>query len=293
MSKNLYWSLALLLTGIAWGLSIPLTKIAVSSGHQPLGLIFWQLLISVVILSLISALRRKSIPISRQTVGFCLFVAIFGTVLPNSFSYLAAANLPAGIMAIIISMVPIFSLPIAIALKIESTTWLRTLGIALGAAAIITLIAPVAELPGANTGIYLLIALIAPFCYGIEDNYVSLKGSAGLDPMQVILGASILGLILATPLASLSGQWVDLTQPWSAPEWALLASATLHCFAYTSFIWLITKTGPVFASMVAYIVTGSGVLWSILLLSESYTGPIWIALGLMIAAMTLVRPRHT
>jgi len=127
MSKNLYWSLALLLIGTAWGLSIPLVKTAVSSGHQPLGLIFWQLLISVVILTAISALRRKTIPITRQTITFCLLIAVIGTVLPNSFSYLAASQLPAGIMAIIISMVPIFSMPIAIGLKIETTTWLRTL----------------------------------------------------------------------------------------------------------------------------------------------------------------------
>ena len=33
---------ALMLFGIGWGASIPLSKIAVSGGHMPLGLIFWQ-----------------------------------------------------------------------------------------------------------------------------------------------------------------------------------------------------------------------------------------------------------
>ncbi|MEZ5792779.1 MAG: EamA family transporter, partial [Nitratireductor sp.] len=36
---------ALLLFGIVWGTTIPLGKIAVSTGYHPLGLIFWQVLI--------------------------------------------------------------------------------------------------------------------------------------------------------------------------------------------------------------------------------------------------------
>lgn len=291
MKFGLGWSAALILIGCAWGLSIPLTKLAVSTGHQPLGLIFWQLLTAVVTLGLIALWRRTSIPISKETLAFCAVIAVLGTIIPNSFSYLAASKLPAGIMAIIISMVPVLALPISIALKLETGSLLRLTGVLLGATAIILLMAPVTELPGTASALFLLIALIAPLCYAFEENFVALRGSAGLDPMQVILGASIIGTAISAPLALGSGQWVNVLAPWSIAEWALLGASLLHCFAYTSFIWLISRTGPVFSSMVAYVVTASGVFWSMLLLNESYSGPIWTAFFLMIAAMTLVRPR--
>ncbi|QIE44800.1 hypothetical protein G5B38_04250 [Pseudohalocynthiibacter aestuariivivens] len=40
----------LFVMGIGWGLTVPLAKIAVSTGHQPMGLIFWQLVVVVVFL---------------------------------------------------------------------------------------------------------------------------------------------------------------------------------------------------------------------------------------------------
>ncbi|MCP4818147.1 MAG: EamA/RhaT family transporter, partial [Shimia sp.] len=39
------WFGILLAIGAGWGLTQPLTKIAVSEGYEPLGLIFWQLAI--------------------------------------------------------------------------------------------------------------------------------------------------------------------------------------------------------------------------------------------------------
>ena len=50
MSARLLPYAALMLFGIGWGASIPLSKIAVSAGHMPLGLIFWQFVIGVVLL---------------------------------------------------------------------------------------------------------------------------------------------------------------------------------------------------------------------------------------------------
>ena len=40
-----FYTGALILFGAGWGLSQPLAKIAVSTGYEPLGLIFWQLVI--------------------------------------------------------------------------------------------------------------------------------------------------------------------------------------------------------------------------------------------------------
>jgi len=49
----------------------------------------------------------------------------------------------------------------------------------------------------------------------------------------------------------------------------------------------------VFSSQVAYLVTGWGVLWSMLLLGEWYSIWVWMAFALMLVGITLVRPRDS
>ncbi len=284
-------TLALLAIGLIWGSTIPFTKIAVSSGHQPLGLIFWQLLFSSIVLSAISIVRRVKPVLNRRSLLYFLVIGLIGTILPNSFSYLAAAQLPAGVMAIIIASVPMFSLTIANTLRIERFSLIRSTGVLLGAAAVAILILPETSLPEPEKAIFVLVALVAPFCYGAEGNYIAARALREVDAVTTLLGASVLGTFIAAPLALASGTWVDLFAPWSAPEWALLFSSLFHVAAYSGYIWLVSMAGPVFSSQVAYVVTLAGVLLSALILSESYSGWVWMALILMLAGLALVQPR--
>ena len=77
---------ALLVTGIAWGATSPLSKIAVSTGHGHFGLIFWQLVIGFGLLGGLTALRRRRVPLTSATLRFGLVIALIGTVMPNSAS---------------------------------------------------------------------------------------------------------------------------------------------------------------------------------------------------------------
>lgn len=284
-------TLALLAIGLIWGSTIPLTKIAVSSGHQPLGLIFWQLLFSSIVLSAISIIRGVKPVLNRRTLLYFLVIGLIGTILPNSFSYLAAAQLPAGVMAIIIASVPMFSLTIANTLRVERFSLMRFAGVLLGAAAVSILILPETSLPDPQKAIFVLVALVAPFCYGAEGNYIAARAPREVDAVTTLLGASVLGTFIAAPLALATGAWVDLFEPWRASEWALLLSSLLHVAAYSGYIWLVSMAGPVFSSQVAYVVTLAGVFLSALILSESYSSWVWMALILMLAGLALVQPR--
>jgi len=282
---------ALVTIGLVWGSTIPFTKIAVSSGHQPLGLIFWQLLFASIVLSSIALRRRARITLNRRTLLFFLVVGLIGTILPNSFSYLAAAQLPAGVMAIVIASVPMFSLAIASTLRIERVSLIRSVGVLLGAAAVAVLILPETSLPEPDKAIFVLLALVAPLCYGAEGNYIATRAPRDLDAVTTLLGASVLGTFIAAPLALATGTWVDLFTSWQAPEWALLLNSLFHVAAYSGYIWLVSAAGPVFSSQVSYVVTLAGVLLSGLILGESYSGWVWLALSLMIAGLALVQPR--
>jgi drug/metabolite transporter (DMT)-like permease len=62
--------------------------------------------------------------------------------------------------------------------------------------------------------------------------------------------------------------------------------------AYFGFIWLIGQAGPVFASQVGYVVTGSGVVLGMIVYGERHSPWIWAALALMFAGLALVKPRR-
>ncbi|NOX74809.1 MAG: DMT family transporter [Alphaproteobacteria bacterium] len=283
--------LVLVALGAGWGMSQPLTKIAVSSGHGYLGLIVWQLAMAVALLTPIILIRRKSLPLAPRYLWRYGLIALVGTLIPNSISYQAAVHLPAGVMALIMSLVAMFALPMALGIGMERFSPLRALGVLLGAIAILLLVGPKASLPDPALTIWVLFAAITPFMYAVEGTWVARFGMLDLDATQMLLGASIIGLIVAVPLALTTGQWVDLSQSWAAPEFALLASSVINTTAYVTYLWLIGRAGSVFASQVAYLVTGFGVLWSILLLDEGYSGWVWAAMAVMMAGLFLVTPR--
>jgi drug/metabolite transporter (DMT)-like permease len=287
--RLLYLALAIL--GCAWGLTTPLLRIAVSTGHPPLGLLLWQQVFMVAILGLVMLVGRVRLPDPRPHLDLFVAVALLGSVLPGYFAFLTAAELPAGVRAIILAIVPMFALPIALIAGFERPKAGRLVGVLLGAVAIALIVQPGAGLPaGVGLGLVLL-ALISPLSYGCEANYLAWRGSRGLHPLQMMIGASVAGAILSLPLVVATGQSVDLLRPWGAPEWALLAAAVLNAGAYTGYVWLVGQAGSVFASQVAYIVTATGVLWSKALLGETYSAAVWTAFVLMIVGLALVQPR--
>ena len=291
MSRNLGPMFALLIMGAGWGITTPLSKIAVSTGHQPLGLVFWQMVIGAVLLGAIVFVRGGRLALGRRQITLYLAIALLGTILPNTASYRAAAHLPAGVMSIVIAMVPMFAFPIALALGQDRFSIARVVGLGLGLGGVALLVGPEASLPDRAMVAFIPLALIAPFFYGLEGNFVGKFGTAGLDPIEVLFGASVFGAVLSFPLALGFGHWLNPLGGFGAPESALVLSSIVHALVYSGYVWLVGRAGAVFAAQVSYLVTIFGVGWAMLILDEAYSGYIWGALGLMLLGMFLVQPR--
>ena len=291
MSLNLGPMFALLIMGAGWGITTPLSNIAVSTGHQPLGLVFWQLVIGAVLLEAIVFVRGGRLALGRRQITLYLAIALLGTILPNTASYRAAAHLPAGVMSIVIAMVPMFAFPIALALGQDRFSIARVVGLGLGLGGVALLVGPEASLPDRAMVAFIPLALIAPFFYGLEGNFVGKFGTAGLDPIEVLFGASVFGAVLSLPLALGFGHWLNPLGGFGAPESALVLSSIVHALVYAGYVWLVGRAGAVFAAQVSYLVTIFGVGWAMLILDEAYSGYIWGALGLMLLGMFLVQPR--
>jgi len=281
----------LIVLGAGWGATIPLTKLAVSTGHGHFGLIFWQLFIGAVLMACISLLRRQGLPLGMAQFKTYLVIALIGTVIPNSASYQAIANLPAGVMSILLSLIPMMSFPIALAFGLDRFGLRRFMGLWVGLAGVALLVFPEASLPDRAAIWWVPVAMLAGLCYAFEGNYVARWGTSGLDAIEVLFGASVLGALVLLPMALGSGQWINPLIPFGIAEWSLIASSLIHVLVYAGYVWLVGRAGPVFAVQVSYLVTGFGFAWAILLLNESYSPYIWAALGLMFVGLFLVQPR--
>lgn len=291
MTDRLLLIAVLLLAGAAWGGTQPLAKIAVSEGYRPLGIVFWQMTIGAVALGLICRARGKGLSLHPRDIAFYTFIALIGTILPGFASYSAAVHLPAGVLSILLSTVPMLAFPVALAMRHETFGWRRLAGLTLGFCGISLLVLPDTSLPAGIATAWIFIALLASLCYAVEGNVVAKVGTNGLDPVQVLYGASLVGMAVSLPLAVTAGQFINPLSSWGAPNSAIVASSLMHAGAYTAYVWLVGRAGPVFAVQISYLVTLFGVTWAMLFLGESYSPYFWAALVIMLAGLSLVQPR--
>jgi drug/metabolite transporter (DMT)-like permease len=281
----------LVLLGIGWGATQPLGKIAASTGHKPFGLIFWQLVICVLVLGAITLVRGKGLPLRGGALRFYVVVAILGTLVPNAAFYTSVARLPAGIMSILISTVPLLAFPMSMALGLDRFSGRRILGLGLGLAGVLLIALPNASLPDPAMAAYLPLAMVGPLFYAMEGTYVARNGTAGMDAVQAMFGASLVGLILCVPIMLGLGHWFAMPLPPGRAEVALMLSSAMHALLYSAFVWLAARAGAVFASQTSYVVTASGVFWAMLILGERFSPWVWAAAAVMLAGLSLVQPR--
>ncbi len=284
--------LALMVLAAGWGITIPMTKIAVSTGHSFAGLIFWQLVIGVLVMVPISLFRRRKLPLHKSALKTYLVIALIGTLVPNSASYQAIAHLPSGVVSVLMSLIPIIAFPIALGLKLEAFSPRRLGGLLVGLTGVMILILPGASLPEAAMLAWIPVSLISVTCYAFEGNYVAKWGTGGAGPIQVLLGASLVGALIAGPVVIGTGTYISPFRVWGAPEVALVLSSIIHVLVYTGYVWMVGRAGPVFAVQISYPVTGFGIIWAMVLLGESYPRTFWVAMALVLAGVFLVQPQR-
>jgi drug/metabolite transporter (DMT)-like permease len=290
-SEKLWLVAVLLACAMGWGISIPMSKIAVSEDYRHIGIIFWQFVLGAMVLGAVNLVTGRGLPMTPRAVRFYLIIALVGTLLPNTASYTAAIHLPGGIIALCIATVPMIAFPIALAWGNDRFSLKRLFGLSLGLAAIALIMLPDTSLPDPAMLAWVPVGLIAPAFYAFEGNFVARHQPEELDAVQVLLGASLVGVVLSLPIALVSGEWISPLPPYGMPDLAVVISSVAHALSYAGYVWLVGRGGPVFAVQISYLVTGFSVGWSWLLLGETYSAWVWGAFALMLIGVALVQPR--
>ena len=68
--------------------------------------------------------------------------------------------------------------------------------------------------------------------------------------------------------------------------------AVVHLGAYAGLLYMLSNAGPVFASQVSYVVTPAAIVWGVMLLDETLSLSIILAMVLIMCGLTLIKPQH-
>jgi drug/metabolite transporter (DMT)-like permease len=279
----------ILAAGSIWGATFSLALIATAQGAHPLGLSAWQVALTAAFFLLARLFSRFTL-FNFKNLRHYLVLAVIGITAPNLFYYYAAPHLSAGILAITVSTVPMFTYAIMLVLRFESIVARRMSGIVVGMIAILLLVVPDQGLSSDDASFWILLVILCAVLYSIENVYIGKGIDAVIDIRELLFGSNLLAVMVQFPLAIYLG--VDEPWSWLASDagLAIFGIAVGSGIAYAMFFYTIKASGPVFASQCAYVVTLSGVIWGIIVFSEQHTIWIWMSVMVMLLGLVLVTP---
>ena len=277
--------------GVAWGLGFSIAKIATANGFTPIGLAFWSSLLSGVMLLGYVVVRGRSFIWTKASLKLYLIVALLGAAIPSTCFYFSATILPAGVLSITVTLVPILTYALALLLKTELFSAVRLSGVILGVIAIFLLVGPKNSLPGEGALPWVLLACLSSLCYAIENIFIAQRGISDVGAIRLACGMHIFSSIIILPFGLVLG---DITMPditdWQVTS-ALVILAIINATAYAAFVACIASSGPLFASQVGYVVTLAGVFWGIAIFGETHSIWVWVSFVTMLVGLAFVSPR--
>lgn len=282
----------LLLLGLIWGGFPNLGKYVGLAGISPLNYAFQTIAIAAVALLGVNGIRRRRVPLTRRHLGYYLVSGLLSTAVPSTVMFVVVHHVPAGMMSILMALIPLMAYLMAIGLRLERVHLRRALGIITGFCGIVLLVATQSDAAGSSTLSvpvqWLLLGLITPLCYAAGNIFNHLCRPADTESLVaangMLLGATVALLVVLVA--------VDDFMPATAYGMQVFSLVILHgvliALAFAVFFSLLRRTGPVYLSQVAYLVTIFGIGIGMWLFAERFNPWFWLALLVVFLGVMLV-----
>jgi len=281
------WALFIAL-GFLWGSSYLWIKIGLES-LPPMTLIAARLIVGGLFLAAVVAATRQSLPRQPRMYGHLLVMAVVNIVLPFTLIAIGEQSIDSALASILNATVPLAVIVIApMFLPDERITLARVVGLAVGFAGVILLVAPdLVNLGDADpTGELLMIGSSLSYAVG---NVYARRNVHGLPPMipalfQVTFAAAIvipIALLVDRPFATVTPEPSSI----AAVLWLGLLGSGL---AYICYFTILRAWGATRTSMVAYLLPVVGIALGAVVLNDPITANRIGGTVLIIAGIGLV-----
>jgi len=257
--------------GLVWGASFLFMKVALD------GVSFYQvawarLVLGGLTLGLIVLLTRQKLPRERVVYLHFLVIAMTNCVIPHLAFAWAEQYVSSGLASIYNAVTPITTaLMVTLAFHVEKLNKGQILGIAIGIAGVIVIIAPWQHAAFTGDLAGQLACLLAATCYGFSFGYIrkflSHRPIPGTSFAFLNIGVAGAIMLVLTPV--IAWQPVDL-------DWGIVTSLLTLGILGTgvAYIWninVLRAWGPTNASTVTYITPVVGVLLGVIVLGETFS----------------------
>lgn len=282
----------LLFLGIIWGTGYSIARYATISGVSPLGYSFWQSLGPAIVLTIITLVTQKKFSLKTSHLKYYFISGLTGIIIPNTNMYFAAPHLPAGLLAVIVNIVPIIAYPLALFAKIESLQWNRVLGLGCAMIGLMFILIPKTSLPSPEMIPWVLSSLITPFSFAFCAIYIARHRPETGNSFALATGTLIASSLILLPWVVLSHHFYMLHWPLTTPDQVIILEILLSSIGYVLLFQLIKMAGPVYYSLVDAVVAVTGLVWGYIIFNEHLNHWTLPAVCLIILALLLMTKKN-
>jgi drug/metabolite transporter (DMT)-like permease len=275
-------SLELLLLASLWGASFLFMRVA-GPEFGPIALSFLRAAIAALLLLPFLLLGSGAAELKTHWKRLAL-VGVLNSAIPFCLLALATVSLSGGFAAILNATAPLWAAVIAWIWLADKMDGSRIVGLMIGFAGVVILLANKIGLNAPGVPVAVLAAISAAFFYGIGANFTK-KYMHGISTLAVATGSMLAATIVLLPGAVLfwPGEPVSLLA-WVAVIVMGIASTGI---AYVLYFRLIVNVGPAKAITVTYLIPGFAVIWGAIFINEELTTNMVIGGAIILAGTAL------
>ena len=269
-------------------MTFSLNRIAITEGIPVFAFVFWQCL-GAALLTFVAAVATRQLPsLRRKYLRFYLVLGTLGTAVPITLLAFAAPKVPAGAIALGLTLEPILTYGIAVLFRIDRVHLLRIAGILFGLAGILLVLLPGQSLPEPGMAPWLLMAFGAPLCWACCSVYVAILRPPESRSIPLTCGKFFAAAILMLPVMAVTDNWWISDATMTDGDWALIGTIVISAIFLVLAFEIIRMAGPVFLSTYGYFGTLMGLGWAALYFGEVPSSWIWAAIAILFFGLFLV-----
>ena len=279
--------LCLITLAIIWGVNFIFIKISVEDVGATNN-VFFRLLLAALVLSTYLRSTGKKLPLSKYNVLFYLILGFLGLALPFFLISSAEIYIDSGLAGLLMSPMPLITLSLsALILKDEVINRTKLLAFVIAFLGLIVLFGPknLLALGGSNKIEFIsqILVLIAAFCYG--TNAVLSKLAPKIDASAMATGVSIGSLFFITPFAFFYEPFYLVNFTNEAILAIIIQGVFGTAIASILFFKIIELKGPVFLSLINFMIPPVAFFAGVLFLSEQIKINALLALLMILGAL--------
>ena len=279
--------LCLITLAIIWGVNFIFIKISVEDVGATNN-VFFRLLLAALVLSTYLRSTGKKLPLSKCNVLFYLILGFLGLALPFFLISSAEIYIDSGLAGLLMSPMPLITLSLsALILKDEVINRTKILAFIIAFLGLIVLFGPknLLALGGSNKIEFIsqILVLIAAFCYG--TNAVLSKLAPKIDVSAMATGVSIGSLFFITPFAFFYEPFYLVNFTNEAILAIIIQGVFGTAIASILFFKIIELKGPVFLSLINFMIPPVAFFAGVLFLNEQIKINALLALLMILGAL--------